>query len=434
MNTADKSRRYIPRRWEKLDNAAKIYPAAMSNNWTALFRVSAELSEPVDPAILARAQQTVLKRFPSFSLRLRRGLFWYYLERLDGAPDIQPDVANPCVRMDMRSNGGFMFRTRYYQCRIAVEIFHVLTDGTGGMIFLKTLVAEYLRLKYGADIPCECGVLDCREQPLADEMTDSFGEYARRATAKRHEIAAYRLRGTVVEPHFLNVITGILPADAVSAKAKSYGATVTEYIASVLVMSICTLQQRELSLRRRHQPVKVSIPVNLRRYYPTNTLRNFASYVNIGVDSKLGVYSFEEILGLIKSYMKIETNEKMLNAKIATNVASERNPLLRLTPLVIKDAVMKAVFLLTGDRYSSTTLSNLGRTQLPQAMQQYVTRLDFMLGPMSLNPVTAACVSYNNVMTLNFTRTVTETDLERIFFTNLVKMGIPVKIESNQRY
>ena len=120
------------KRWMKLDNAAKIYPAAKSRNWTALFRLSALLTEPVDPMLLARAQQSTLRRFPGFALRLRHGFFWYYLEHNEGAPIIQRDVANPCVRMDLRENDGFMFRVRYYGRRIALEVFHVLADGTGG--------------------------------------------------------------------------------------------------------------------------------------------------------------------------------------------------------------------------------------------------------------------------------------------------------------
>ena len=37
-------------RWMRLDNAAKIYPAAKRRNWTNYFRLSATLTEPVDRA------------------------------------------------------------------------------------------------------------------------------------------------------------------------------------------------------------------------------------------------------------------------------------------------------------------------------------------------------------------------------------------------
>ncbi|MDO4567165.1 MAG: hypothetical protein Q4B42_07520, partial [Oscillospiraceae bacterium] len=129
------------RKWMKLDNAALIYPAAARRNWNALFRLSAELDEEINPAVLQEALLSTTARFPSFSVRLRMGLFWYYLEQLEGAPAVQPDVNNPCVRLLHEENGGFAFRVRYYKNRIALEVFHVLADGTGGLSFLKTLVA-----------------------------------------------------------------------------------------------------------------------------------------------------------------------------------------------------------------------------------------------------------------------------------------------------
>ena len=68
-------------RWMRLDNAAKIYPAARRNNWSNVFRLSFTLKEEVDPEVLQQALEVTVKRFPSIAARLRRGLFWYYLDR-----------------------------------------------------------------------------------------------------------------------------------------------------------------------------------------------------------------------------------------------------------------------------------------------------------------------------------------------------------------
>ena len=430
MNTKQSA----PPEWFKLDNAAKIYPAAKSRNWTALFRLSATLTEPVDPAILHEAQKSTLKRFPSFALKLRRGMFWYYLERMEGEPALQQDVANPCVRMDLRENRGFMFRVRYHENRIAVEIFHVLTDGTGGLCFLKTLVAEYLRLRYGAAIPRSAEILDCSQPPKAGELEDSFLKYARNVCRSRKESVAYRITGTPEDPHYMNITTGLLPAQAVIDQAKSRGVSVNDFLTAVLIQCVYQMQQKEHSRRRRMQPVKVCVPINLRKFYPTHTLRNFASYVNPGIEPRYGEYSFDEILTAVRHYMGLEATEKMLNAKMSTNVNTERNKALRAAPLFIKKPTMKLAFLLNGDRNASTILSNLGYAVLPDEMAQYVTRLDFLLGSLSLNRVTCACISYQGTMCINFTRAIKEPTLERLFFTTLVQMGIPVTIESNQRY
>ena len=421
-----------PKKWMKLDNAAKIYPAARSREWTALFRLSAVLDQPIDWDVMEEAQRRTLRRFPGFSVRLRRGFFWYYLEQLEGAPELQEDVANPCVRMDLRENRGFMFRIRIWGRRVAVEIFHVLTDGTGGVIFLKTLVAEYLELLHGEKIPRSAEILDCSSPASETDTEDGYLRYARSATRSRSESVAYRVEGSAEDPHFMNIVTGILPADAVHAKAKEMGASVGEFLTAALIMAIYSIQRWEYSAARRSRPVKVCVPINLRKFYPTTTLRNFASYVNPGIEPRFGEYSLEETVKSVHHFMGFEVTEKMLNAKMTTNVNSERNKALRAAPLFIKKPTMKLAFKLNGDRQASSILSNLGVQKLPPEMGRHVERMDFMLGPLSLNPVTCACLTYQDRLVVNFTRTIKEPTVERNFFRSLVELGIPVEVESNQ--
>jgi NRPS condensation-like uncharacterized protein len=193
------------------------------------------------------------------------------------------------------------------------------------------------------------------------------------------------------------------------------------------------MQRHSTRFAGHYKPVKVCIPINLRRFYPTNTMRNFASYVNPGIDPKYGEYDFDETLSTVHHYMRSEVTEKLLNAKISTNVRSEKMRVLRLTPLFIKNFFMKIVFNRVGDRKSSTTISNLGVVNLPEEMSRYVKRMDFILGPLSRNKVVCAALTYNGQLVLNFTRTIQESSVEREFFRRLVKLGISVKIESNQR-
>lgn len=424
------------KKWMRLDNAAKIYPAAKKRNWTALFRISAELKEEIDPDILEEAQRSVIARFPGFAQKLRRGMFWYYLEQNDGAPDIQKDVGNPCVRMNLRENRRFMFRVRYYEKRIAVEIFHVLSDGTGGLCFLKTLVAEYLRIKYGAEIPRGNGILDCSEAPKKEELEDAYLKYAKNVSRSRSEDSAFYIRGTDEAFDVVHITTGIIPINAVLQKAKEKGVTLTEYLTAVMLMSLAKMQKEAnaMSHWKDKKPLKVCVPINLRQFYPSETLRNFAIYVNPGIDTRYGDYSFDEILKHVHCYMGMEVTEKMLNAKIAANVKTEKNKVLRVVPLFVKNIAMKITFNMVGDRQTSTSISNLGRIKLPEEMDKYVTRMDFILGPYSRNKVVLATVSYGDFLYANFTRTIREATLEREFFRTLVKEGVPVKIESNRRY
>jgi len=422
------------KRWMKLDNAAKIYPAAKRRRWKALFRLSATLTETVDPAVLEEAQHAALARFPGFATKLKKGAFWYYMEHNEGGPPVEPDGAYPCPPLNFRENNGFMFRVRYHGKRIAVEIFHALTDGSGGLCFLKTLVAEYLRIRYGADIPRDNEILDCTAPPTPGETEDAYLKYARDIGRSRREPDAYYLKGTRETDGYIHSVTGMIPVDEVLKRAKEKQVSLTEYLTAALIMAVDKIQRRKIWHQKLYKPVKVCVPINLRQFYPTNTMRNFASYVNPGIDPRYGQYDFDEALNAVHHYMRAEVTEKLLNAKISTNVRTEKHAALRLTPLFLKNIAMKWTFARVGDRKSSTSISNLGLVRLPDEMARYVARIDFLLGPLSRTKVACGALSYQGVLYLNFTRTIRESVLEREFFRYLVRLGIPVKVESNDRW
>ena len=429
---AKKHEPYAPR-WLKLDNAGLIYPPSRSRNWAAMFRVAATLDECIDPTALQSALKIVMKRMPSFAYRLRRGVFWYYLERMADAPVIQQDVINPMVPMDLPGNRHFMFRVRYYDRRIAVEVFHALTDGTGAMIFLSTLVAQYLKQKGEQNIAAGGMVLNAKDRVSDAELQDSFLQYARSARSSRLERAAYRIVGTPAKRHRIIITTGTMSAKDVLEKAKAYGVTVTTLFAAVLLETLLQKQKSDPSKKMRKRPVKVSIPVNLRPFYNSVTLRNFASYINVGVEGAWGDYSFEELLSRVKHQLGLELTEKGLNARFSANVWDEYNPVIRGLPLMIKAPFMKFMYRWQGDRYCTMTMSNLGMVRLPESVACHIERLDFLLGAASGNPVNCAVATIGDTVSINFTRTITESSIEQGFFTRLIKLGIPVVIQSNRR-
>lgn len=255
--------------WMRLDNAANIYPAIKSPRCTAVFRLWAELGEPVDRAVLSEALENTLKRLPGFSSSLKSGVFWHYLEQQPGYPTIGDDVNNPCSYLDIQKNKGFLFRVRCYENRISVEFFHVLTDGTGGMTFLKTLLGEYLRLKHGLVISYNDTVLDCSDPPRKAELENSFNTVARPVSQSRRERTAYHIRGRREPEGVMHITTGIMPLSEISALAKSYGATVNEFVVATLIMAFYRLQQKEKSVFQRKKPIKISIPINLRKPFPS---------------------------------------------------------------------------------------------------------------------------------------------------------------------
>lgn len=420
-------------RWMRLDNAAKIYPANKRRNWSNVFRLAATLSEPVDPAVLQSALDATIRRFPSIAVRLRRGVFWYYLEEIPQAPELQQEHAYPLTRMPFDDIQRCAFRVLYYKCRIAVEFFHALTDGNGGLVFLKTLVAEYLCQKYGIQISNVEGVLDRMESATEAELEDSFLKTKSLVKASRREQAAYRLRGTQEPDGYLTVTTGILDTDEVLRMAKDQGVSLTVFMASALMMAILHIQDMAVPKRKRQKPVKVLIPVNLRKLFPSMSLRNYALFITTGVDPKLGAYTFEEVLQTVYHQMGLELTPKKMAARVQTNVESEQRLALRLMPLFLKNIAMKMVYDAVGERNSCLTLSNLGAVSLPEGMMPYVTRLDFVLGVQATRPNNLGMLSYGGKLYCNFIRNIEEPALEREFFTFLRKLGLQVKVESNQR-
>jgi len=428
---ADKKNTKMKKKWYRLDNAATIYPVMSSRSWMAMFRLCATLTEDVDKDILEEALRSTVKRFPTMAVRVRRGFFWHYLEHVEGIPPVTLDVANPCLPIGKKDNNRFLFRVRYYKSRIALEFFHVLTDGSGGMCFLKTLVAEYLRLRYGADIPRGATIMDCSESPRPEELEDSFPKFAGKVPLARGESTAYHLRGTEEHKQFLNITTGIVNSADVAARAKELGVSVTHYLCAVLIQSIADIQRRDRRRGRRKQPIKICIPVNLRRIFGSSTVRNFSSYVNPGIERRYGEYSLKETAKIVQHQMGLETTHQHLRAKFTANVQAETNPVLRFVPLFVKIMVLQMVYRATGDVQTSSSISNLGVVSLPEEMEKHVERLDFQLGPLFQNKVMCAAVSYKDKLYINFTRKLREADVERGFFTRLVEEGIPVTIESN---
>ena len=419
--------------WMRLDNAAKIYPAALRKKWSNVFRLSATLSEPVDRDVLRAALDVTLRRFPSIGVRLRKGIFWFYLERVPEVPEITEEQSYPLVHMSYASIRECAFRVVVYKNRIAVELFHALTDGTGGMIFLKTLLAEYLSRKYGISVPNTDGVLCRMDEPSPAELEDSFIKNAGTVSAGRKEATAYRLTGTTEPDGFVHLTTFMLDAAEVKEKAHKHSATVTEFLTAAMMQAILRLQAEKVPHRSRRKPVKVLVPVNLRSLFPSKTLRNFALFITPELDPKLGDYSFDEICKAVHHRMGIDNTAKQMSMKIAANVNSEKSPILKVMPLFVKNAAMKAVFDAVGERKSCLCMSNLGNVRLPEVMRQYVTRMDFIIGVPSCSAYNCALLSYGGTTYINLVRSIEEPELEMHFYKVLRELGIHVKVESNQR-
>lgn len=419
-------------RWMRLDNAAKIYPAARRQNWSNVYRQSVTFKEDIDINILKSALDKTYVRFPSICARLRKGLFWYYLEQLSSAPEIKEENSYPLTRMNKQETRKCAIRIIVYKRRMAIEIFHSLTDGNGAMVFLKTLAAEYLMQKYGIVIPNEAGILSRDEKPKESEIEDSFLKYKGKVKASRKDSIAWRLGGEPEPAGFLNLTCFKIPVEKIKEKAKEYNVSVTQYLCAVMMMALQNLQKERVPSVLRRKPIKVLIPVNLRQLFLSNTLRNFVFYTTPEIETRLGEYDFKEILKIITCKMGQDITKKQMVKKITTNVESEEMLVVKLLPLFIKNIVMKAIFDAVGERTACLSLSNLGKIQVPENMQKYIERFDFILGVQATGPYNCGVLSFNDTIYINFIRNIKESYLERAFHQVLRDMGVQATVESNR--
>ena len=290
------------RDWYQLDLSAIVYPTLQRRDFSSVYRLSVLLKEEVQPDVLQKALDMTLPRFPTYKAAIRKGLFWRYLEPNDRpGPFVQEDVKNPCQPMYFKANNRYLVRVYYFRNRIALEAHHSLGDGTGGMCVLMTLTATYLRLLGHGEIKNGGFVLDISETPDEEELEDAYMRYANaKVCPPRLEEKAYRVRGTAEPFYTLNIIDGIMSVSEVTAAAKRYGATITEYLNAVLLYALMVKQEEERLSRQR--PVKIAMPVNLRRFFPSITLRNFITMIYPGIDPRLGEYTFEEIVQLTSGF------------------------------------------------------------------------------------------------------------------------------------
>ncbi|MDL2236240.1 hypothetical protein LJC56_00185 [Christensenellaceae bacterium OttesenSCG-928-K19] len=417
--------------WFKLDTAAKIYPSISQTHNNTTFRLNLELYEDVDKDLLQQALIKIMPRFPSFGVTLKRGLFWYYFEPNNALPVVREDNRFPCRRLKDFINNGFLFNVMYYKKNVIMECFHGLADGAGAIEFLKTLMYEYFILK-GCDMDAEGMVLAADGKVPADELENSFNTYYE---PKGDHLAlkqpvAYHVVGTALSDNVIFATHGVMDLKEFLAVVKKKGVTVSAYVAALLIY--CIYKDQGLEFKKEKHPIVISVPVDLRSMFPSNTLRNFVSFANVGMVLE-GQVTFDVILEEVSRQLKEGLTEGEIRAKINKNVKFEKNPFIRITPLFVKNMVVSNTYRLYGEGCYTMLLSNLKTTQFPSAMKKHIKNVYYMLGVSDLNPLNCVVVSYNDKMVITFARGIEETGIIRLFFEHFSKeAGLHVELRGNE--
>jgi hypothetical protein len=419
--------------WYALDHAALIYPPLLSDRISAYYRIQAILDERVDVALLQAALDSVLRRFPYFQVELRRGFFWFFFERNRAPNRVVSDSKYPMQKTRARKRGGYLFRVRAFEDRVALEMCHILTDGYGAFVFFRSLLAEYYRLQ-GIPSAYDGGLFDPEGKPESSEWEDAFSRYASAGAPPPARLGrAWHLPGLPLRLHTMRVTTGVLSLSAALAAAKERGATLTVYLSAVYLAALQDVQDAEFpgDDRRRRAALRLQVPINLRRDFPSRTLRNFSLFALPDIDPRLGHYEFPEIVARVKAMLSLAFDSKELARMITRNVETAKNPFVRGIPLPLKNAAMRGIYKIYGEDTYSSLSSNVGRAALPDSFAARVRRVDVILPSTPGLKTVAGMISHGDALSISFGSVIEQNDLERYFFTRLVKDGLRVRVESN---
>ncbi len=423
------------KRWYRLDNTGKIYPSITSTRVSTVFRVSATLKGKVDPVLLQNALDNIIERFPYFKVNLKRGLFWYYFEYAYHNPKVKKEVFYPCMFMLFKKKKTFPFRVLYYNRKISCEFSHSITDGTGAIAFLKTLLVEYFKLK-GIKSTITKDILDIKSSVKQEEYEDSAHKYYKK------DIPPPDLPKKAMHfPFKLNkkgeyyIITGILDVSQLKEQSRIYGCSITELLLALYFETIqdFVYSQDKRKRKRLKKRVVINLPVNLRRIFPSTTMRNFFISITPSIDLRLGKYTREELIKQVKNYLELNLNEKYLSMYISRNVNNEKNKFIRIIPLFIKNLIMPVIYQRFGESGYTSSISNLGLIVMPNEIQELIERFEFYPPPSKGNIVKVGVASYKDNIYISFGRLTKNTEIEKSFFRKMRKMNISVKVETNLR-
>ncbi len=410
-----------------LDNAGSIMPAVSDTTYTSLFCFTCKLKENINKDKLQLALEKTILRYKYLYCRLRKGLFWYYLEEIEEKPKIENEIEPACTNYSIFSSP--LFRVRAKDKRISVEFSHALTDGTGAIEFLKTLLYEYFNF-LGYNLP-STNIKIASEPIDPEEYEDGYKRYYEKNIPKPDPLPiSFHIPGKVLPKHKYRVIFGYCKVDQVLKIAKSKNLTLTEFLSAIFIYS---LQQIYFSIdekkRKRFSPfIAFETPINLRKIHPSKTMRNFSLFLISKIDCRMGQYTLDEIFELTHLQMQNELKKKEHLKMIKRNVASEYIFALRLVPLFLKVLVLRSAFYYLGDGLISGFLSNIGKIDLEPAYFEHIDYFDFIPAPGKASKTNCSVVSFNNTLSIAFGSRTEEKELERIFFTTLVSLGVEVLV------
>lgn len=412
--------------WHPLDNAAKIFPVTSNRTDTKVFRFACCLKEDVCEELLLKATEMTLEEFPIFQSVIKRGFFWYYLERSDLKPVVREEYRPPCSPIFDKNVKRLLFEVTYYKKRINLEVHHSLTDGTGAVEFLRVLVLHYLKLAHPALAGLE--LHSDYDASGYEKSVDSFDWYydqkEESAETVKKPAKVWRFGGHRLPGYRMRIIEGTMEAGEVLKLSREKETSLTVLFVAMLIRSA----GMSMTVKQKKYPVIVNVPVNLRAFFPSVTARNFFGVIQISYDFLHRPDNLEAIVSSVDAQLKEELTKEKLMQRMYKMGKLERNAFMRSVPLSLKDIFMKLAYDMNNKKYTMS-LSNLGVIRMPDAVKPYIDMFDIFI---SSDTYKACMCSYNGRLRISFTSPYEETQIQKQFFRQLSAMNISVTVASNE--
>lgn len=417
--------------WLKLDNAAKLFPAIISEDLTSVFRITASLKEPVRYSAIREAVAITSKRFPYFGVSLGSGIFWHFLEFIDQLPRIQVEEEIPCTAFAVKRKNEPLYRVILKGKRISVEFIHILSDGAGALEYLKTLLYTYLTLT-GKHISTPGEIIIPATPVSEEEFVDGYNKFFQKLPPPSKIVKAWHLPYKLNEKPKLRVIRAEVNVDEILEVSRKHKVSVTEYFVSVYLFSLQKIFLSGKEKSKKRKVLRIEVPVNMRNLLPCRTMRNFSLFVLPEIDMRLGTYTFEEMLKSVHLQLQLSADIKQISRFLSSNVSYEKLIFVRILPLFIKKMIITSIYKGLASRRWTGLVSNLGIVTLPGEMEDMVDFFELIPPPPNSKvKVCSAMVSYKDKLRICFCNITQSSELERYILGHLSDAGIHVKIMNN---
>lgn len=412
--------------WRKLDDQAKVFALASNRKYSSIFRLSVVLKEIIEPEFLQQAVELALEKYKVFKVKLRHGFFWYYFEENKLKPIINKENEYPFKKINTKENNDYLFKVTYFDKKINIDFFHVLTDGSGGAEFLKEILYRYLEFKY----PNELEKQEINQVEIIKDSENAYKKNYRRY--KRNNIhfkKAYMLKGEELKKGQVAINHFNINLNDIKKYTKQKECSLSMYLVAMIAYST---YETNYKMNDGKEPINLCIPINLKKYFETETLSNFFSYMMVSLNLKKNqTYSFDDILNIVKKEFEKKLKIEKIMKTMSLDAGTTNNFLVRIVPLLIKKIVVR-LGSLEVKRHFTMTISNTGKFEVQDKYKKYIESTLVILAPDWAEKVKCGICSYGDNLVVTFGSLLQDNSIERVFKNLLVEKNIKFKTEGNE--